>query len=67
MIVIHEDIRVLKFCNRGGRAFFARHGLNWQDFVKNGIDAEILLKIDDAMAHAAVDQARRRIGDTNGR
>ncbi|MCT6876041.1 hypothetical protein [Frischella perrara] len=39
---------------------FFRHCLDWSDFLKNGIDAEILLKINDVMANQVIEQARRR-------
>lgn len=38
------------YCNRGGRPWFARHGLDWGDFVRNGIDEEALLATGDGMA-----------------
>ncbi len=62
MKVIHQDIAVLKFCNRGARQFFARHGLDWSDFIKNGIDFAVLETIDDEMARQAIGQAKRRLG-----
>jgi hypothetical protein len=47
------------FCAAGGRAWFKRHGLDWSDFVRNGIDAERLLRIGDGFALAVVEHARR--------
>jgi hypothetical protein len=49
-IVRMVHIRQAKMCSSGAREFFARHGLNWQDFLKNGIDAEKLRATGDAMA-----------------
>lgn len=46
------------FCARGGRAWFARHGLDWLAFVRSGIDEEILLDTGDALALALVKHAR---------
>lgn len=48
------------FCNRGARQFCARHNINWQSFRENGIDADVLLQLDDAMATELVNRARRR-------
>lgn len=49
-IVRMVHVRQAKMCSSGAREFFARHGLNWQDFLKNGIDAEMLRATGDAMA-----------------
>lgn len=45
------------FCARGIRVWFGRHGLDYSDFLKNGIDEEQLLKTGDPMAAAVVEQA----------
>lgn len=60
--VQHEDLRTLGFCNRGSRAFFERHGLDWAEFMQVGIPADRLLATDDDMAKQAVEQARKREG-----
>ena len=49
-IVRMVHVRQAKMCSSGAREFFARHGLDWQDFLKNGIDAEMLRATGDAMA-----------------
>lgn len=59
-MVLHADMRALKYCNRGIRAFYARHGLDFADFLKRGIEAERLEQLNDAMAQRAVDYARER-------
>ena len=45
------------FCSRGVRRWFKHYGLDYSDFLKNGIDEEVLLKTNDPMAVAAVEQA----------
>ncbi|WP_262453867.1 hypothetical protein [Acinetobacter bereziniae] len=50
-----SDIRNAKMCARGTRAFFMLHGLDFQDFLKNGIDAEKILSTKDAMAIQVVE------------
>ena len=45
------------FCARGIRAWADRMGLDYADFVKNGIDEEVLLATNDPMALAVVRQA----------
>jgi hypothetical protein len=46
------------FCRGKSRLFFQRHGLDWRDFVANGIPAEQLLATGDALALALVEHAR---------
>lgn len=58
--VLHEDLRAIKFCNRGSREFFERHGLDWSEFLRHGVDAQVLLDLDDHMALQVVEQARKR-------
>lgn len=50
------------YCHPGARKFFQRHGLDWADFVKNGIEAEVVLATGDAMAVRIVESARTRNG-----
>lgn len=47
MIVRIEDLRRAGVC-RDARHWFARHGLDWRDFVRNGIDADALLATGDS-------------------
>lgn len=61
-LVLHRHIRELGYCNRGARAFFARHGLDWGQFLREGIDAAELERIGDAMAQRAVEHAREEHG-----
>lgn len=49
-IVRMVHVRQAKMCSSGAREFFERHGLDWQDFLNNGIDAEKLRATGDAMA-----------------
>jgi hypothetical protein len=47
-------------CAKGARAFFRRHGLDWSQFIREGIDAEMLVATGDAMAMKVVEHAKRR-------
>lgn len=55
-----RDVRAAKMCSSGAREFFKRQGLDWQDFLKNGIDSETLQKTGDAMALKVVEVAHGR-------
>jgi hypothetical protein len=51
-------MRELGYCNRGARAFFARHGLDWPAFLARGIEAAELERTGDAMALKVVQRAK---------
>jgi len=46
------------YCHRMARVFFERHGFDWLDFVQNGIEEQLLVDTDDALALALVEHAR---------
>ena len=62
MKIIHADLANLRYCNRGSRQFFDRHGLNWASFLRQGVDMGVIEQIDDEMARAVVREAKRRLG-----
>lgn len=48
------------WCHHGARLFCERYGLDWPAIVEaGGIEAEALLALDDALADALVEHARR--------
>ncbi len=49
------------FCLSQSRTWFQRHGLDWRDFVRNGIDAAALEATGDGLALALVEHARREV------
>ena len=46
-------------CARGARRFCARYGIDWVDFVRDGVPASRLLATGDALAAALVEHARQ--------
>lgn len=46
------------YCRNGAKALAKRHGLDFRDFVRNGIEAETLEATGDAFALALVAWAR---------
>lgn len=55
MKIYMSDLRKVKMCARGSRAFFLSQGWDWQDFLTNGIDLEIVKSTNDAMAQQVVE------------
>lgn len=47
------------YCARGMRQFADRHGLDFDKFAREGIDADALLNTGDEMARAIVLEAER--------
>lgn len=45
-----RHLRALDYCARGSRAFFKRHGFDWSDFLRNGIEPDKFYKTGDSMA-----------------
>lgn len=55
-----KDVFGEQYCVRGMREFAAKHGLDFRDFVRNGIAAEDLLATGDGMALKIVRAAEER-------
>ena len=58
VLVKMTHVRQCKMCSRGARTFFERHGLDWQEFIENGMPSEIIEKTGDAMALQVVKVAK---------
>lgn len=63
MRVYIQDCRACGYCAPGVRDFFQRCGLDFRDFVLNGIDAEALAELGDAMSRQAILKAEKRARD----
>lgn len=60
VIVTMQHVRQAKMCAKGTRKFFEQHSLDYQDFLKNGIPASELKKLDDAMVNQVIEVAYGR-------
>lgn len=60
LLITMEHVRAAKMCSRGARAFFERHGLDWQQFLESGLPVETIEATRDAMALRVVEVARGR-------
>ena len=58
-----RHIRSAKICMKGSRAFFAKHDLDWTDFLANGLPVAVLERIGDPIALRAAEEARNERGD----
>jgi len=62
-VVLHSHLRSVGYCNRGARAFCDRHGIDWSQFKRDGIDSTILESIDDQMVRNVVEYAKSTQAD----
>jgi hypothetical protein len=53
-----QHCRRLRYCSRGLRAWFERHGLDWRLFREQGLPAETIEATGDAMGIRAAELAR---------
>ncbi len=60
MKITRADLQKNKFCFKGARKFFAKHSLDWQDFVKNGISIQKIIAVNDAMSNKIVDYVKNK-------
>ncbi len=60
MIVTINHCRAAGHCPRGIRDWFISHGLNFGDFLRNGIAEELFLSFGDAQAANVVSRAKER-------
>ena len=61
LIITINDVRAAGLCVNGSRAWFARHGLDFRVFLREGLDADTLLATGDAMALHVVEYARQQL------
>lgn len=52
--IYRRHLNALRYCARGCRAFFVKHGFDWGQFLREGIEREKFMATDDAMAINAV-------------
>lgn len=60
VMVRMEHVRAARMCSRGARAFFLRHNLDWEAFLREGLLAEQFEATGDAMAIRVAEVARGR-------
>ena len=52
-------LRDVGYCVDGTRLFFIKHGLDWRDFKRNGIEPEKLIATNDIMAIKLAEAAQK--------
>lgn len=68
MLITVNHVRGAGMCLvPGARMFFKQNNLDWKDFLKNGIDSEIVMATGDAMAIKVVEFANGQQQKANDR
>lgn len=62
MIVRVHHIRAARLCMRGARNWFAQHGLDWNDFLTNGLPADAVRALNDPFADRTLAAAEAENG-----
>lgn len=66
MIIYINDLRQSGYCVEGIRQWFEERDLDFRDFVRNGIAADILIGYGDALVDKAIDRVLIERGGDNG-
>lgn len=53
-----DDLRRDLICTNGLKAWFGQHGLDFRDFIKNGIEREKLVDIDCELMREVLNERR---------
>lgn len=65
-VVTMDDVRGAGHCVRGAKRWFEGYGLDFRDFLSNGIPASKMLATGDAYGIQVVEFARNRLGGEHG-
>jgi hypothetical protein len=60
MLITITDIRLAGHCVSGARDWAQAYGIDFRDFIRNGIDSEVLLATGDAMAEQVIQRKIER-------
>ncbi|HDR1035406.1 hypothetical protein [Pasteurella multocida] len=66
LMITMQDMRRVSFCASGVEMFFKREGLDFDEFLQNGIDAQVLLDTGSVFARKCVTEAMKARGNNNG-
>lgn len=60
------DVRASRHCVKGAREWFERHGLDFKDFVRNGIPESTFVGTGCSLAARVVAEKNKREGRNRG-
>lgn len=63
MKIYMRHVRSAKICSSGARQFLNVHGISWQDFLQNGVEADVLLAMNNAQVNQVVEAAKKELNN----
>lgn len=63
--VLPTDLPMAGLCVNGARDWFAKHGLDFRDFIKNGTPVEVMRATGCPLAERACQAAEKRVNGDN--
>ena len=67
LMVYLRHIKAAGYCiARGAKPWFEHHGLDWRDFIRNGIPASRILAANDSLSALVVEIAQKERESGNG-
>ncbi|AOR76563.1 hypothetical protein [Novosphingobium resinovorum] len=60
--VVVSDLRTAGYCVDGAELWFKAHDLNFRDFIKHGLDVEVVRPIGDPFSQRVIAIAEEREG-----
>ena len=61
MKIYIRHVRNANICRQGARQFAEKYNIDWHDFLKNGVDVEVLLAVNDAQVNQVVEVAKKEL------
>lgn len=61
MRITINHVRKAGHCPNGARAWFERHSLNFKEFLRNGMDEEVLIEKGDALILRVIELAHKEV------
>ncbi len=58
-IVKVKHVRAASLCTGGARRWFTSRGLDWNEFLTNGLPASVIGQFDDPIAARAIEEAEK--------
>ena len=58
-IVKVKHVRAARLCTGGARRWFARRGLSWKVFLRDGLPASVIGQFGDPIAARAIEEAQK--------
>jgi len=66
VLCFRHHAAAIGFCSKGCRRWIKEHGLDYLQFVREGIDEEVFAATNDTMAFRLIEEAKRQKAQDEG-